>query len=301
MQIANKFSFALSRQDFPAMHLVMHFNGKSKKEYIKFIPVKKNNNVLDLSEKINRLIYLIFDHSNFLSYQTIPNNFIEKLTKDFNSKIINTSHVNKKLLLSYPKQSLVTNYRNLYIRIANFLNKDKTLIKSIPETFNRTLKSCAFCNKDTIKTQSLAITENFFILLNYAPFGGIHDNAHFMIVPKKHSEDWRSLNNKQLEEFYKISYALVNAIAECLKIPKHKTIGYLQNGLNTGQTVPHSHFHILHIHEEPQIFLETIKEQFYTPFPTKLSPDEITITIKKYRPIFLKYYKNDVSFNYQVS
>lgn len=288
IKIANVISIAMQQQKFSSMHLAWHIASENKHEYIRLIPVKDQNNNLDILAKTNRLIYLFFNHEKFLPIQDIPKNFIRILSSDFN-KYLDILNPNP---IPYPEHSSVTNYRVLYDKIANFLELPKTLLKNIPKTFNRHIKQCAFCNQRVLETQSVYESENFTVLINYAPYGTVPDNAHFMILPKSHYEDWRSLNDGEIHEFYHLSQSIINSISESLKINKHSIIGLLQNGLCAGQTVPHCHFHIFYIEENPEKFLLHIKEQYYNKHPFRLSNQEIQRVINKYQPIINKFYTN---------
>lgn len=102
---------------------------------------------------------------------------------------------------------------------------------------NQDRKTCAFCDQAVLKKQGMIHSQGIRVIYNRNAYS---KNAHFMIIPQAHQESLHCLDAHQLKNAIqwaqKISFVLDD---------KKNLVWFCQNGPRAGQTVPHSHIHVL--------------------------------------------------------
>lgn len=97
--------------------------------------------------------------------------------------------------------------------------------------------TCAFCKEDVLKKQGMVRNSDVTVLYNRSAYT---KNAHFLIIPTCHEESFHSVKPRQFEQMIawaqKVSFSLGNT---------NDVIWFCQNGPRAGQTVPHTHLHVL--------------------------------------------------------
>jgi len=99
--------------------------------------------------------------------------------------------------------------------------------------------ACRFCNEEVVKEQVLYHGKYLQVWSNRSPIV----KGHLMIIPKRHApriEDWNAHELTELNDvIVRVKYAFeqVYGTSDFLLV--------MQNGIKAGQTVYHSHFHIL--------------------------------------------------------
>ena len=101
------------------------------------------------------------------------------------------------------------------------------------------LFACPFCNQEVLDTQVFYTGETTLALINYRPTVP----GHVMIIPKRHVERFEQLTSEEIAD---IGDTIKKVDIAIKKI--HGNTGYIlfqKNGKESGQTVPHLHFHYL--------------------------------------------------------
>lgn len=99
--------------------------------------------------------------------------------------------------------------------------------------------SCVFCKGDIIKKQLIIDFGSILVLYNIRPFPGT--NAHFLLLPTRHIEDWFELNPAEQSALTIIKTGLMQSTETNYGISPKDIVTNIQNGVHAGQTVPHTH------------------------------------------------------------
>lgn len=97
---------------------------------------------------------------------------------------------------------------------------------------------CAFC-KEKIRNQLIFEGHLVEVLLNYKPLL----EGHSLIIPKRHVERFEDLSPEELVEIGEAIQIMHKVFIKAYGVNDYLLV--LQNGLNAGQTVSHTHFHML--------------------------------------------------------
>ena len=99
------------------------------------------------------------------------------------------------------------------------------------------MKDCIFCSlpESRIKKQ----TENYNVILDLYPIS----EGHTLIIPKKHIQFLRNLEENARRELFNLIIELQNEMIETYKC-KDFNIG-INEGILAGQTIQHLHIHII--------------------------------------------------------
>jgi len=101
-------------------------------------------------------------------------------------------------------------------------------------------KGCAFCRKPVIDSQKTYETELSYVFYNFKP---AIPGAHFLIVPKRHIASYTGLTKEEVKDMHDLSVRLTQVLQE--KFQRSDVKMYTQSGPPVGQTVPHSHMHLM--------------------------------------------------------
>lgn len=98
---------------------------------------------------------------------------------------------------------------------------------------------CPFCTEKILKEQSFYENELALALYNFKPL----KIGHTLIIPKRHEDRFENLSDEEVS-------AIGKAIKDVQKIFKRAYASddytlVMQNGKDAGQTVFHSHFHMV--------------------------------------------------------
>ncbi len=214
---------------------------------LKIIPVLENDTEVDINQKIINAIFCFFGmqalryfnlqgfrmkgwHSSFpLQSLRLPQQAkwinLSSLAHNVNNAIF--QHLSSQGALSAPPASL---------------QKLKKAIDALPREVTRDMSSCAFCQENIIRSQLVFDLGRFLLLVNSRPFSGT--KAHFLLVPR-HIEDWSDLNAEEKDNLILLLKSLVYAIQANCGVQSTEVISYVQNGVQAGQTVRHSHMHVM--------------------------------------------------------
>lgn len=132
-------------------------------------------------------------------------------------------------------------------------------------------ESDAFCNQKVIEKQLVYEGKEIYVLYDYAPLVLSNDKLHFLIVPKEHRSKFSDLSRTEYLESMQLSQKLIKFYKE-----KGYNTAYIfdKNGVESGQTVPHWHEHIVFTATKTQDFigkLTVLKNMFIgsSPLPQK--------------------------------
>lgn len=227
---------------------------------IEIIPNFGELSELNVIDKFKKHCYIFW---NQYSQQKLSLNIcnIDKLHAAFRNIIQNGSGK------IYPYKFFEQNIK--YTKI-NCLSR--VLAKKLPSLFaGRSLKipdnllinfsTCPFDNPNIVYSQLVLESKSFNILANT----GAYSRYHFLITPKiiannnsiqqyQHDcsvESWDFLVNEQIIEAYKLYLDLSMILSN---YSRDKVIAFLHNGTSAGQTVAHTHLHVLTIPNKKEYF-----------------------------------------------
>ena len=156
---------------------------------------------------------------------------------------------------------------------------------AVPQEKTLKIATCPFCDPSVISQQAVYTGKRMNVICNAWP---LHEEFHFLITPKeeRHIEDWQQLSKEELEEANRITAALFSTIRE-LSGPGEITT-WISNGIEAGQTIPHTHRHVLKIPTRTSYYRTLINRLSgitYAP----LSSNQVHQIRNKVRPKFLHF------------
>ena len=244
-------------------------------ESMQFLPVADSGRIVDFNEKVSRLYYLFWQDQDALQSLTPiqacqPNNMLLHFQRE-------TTWVNINLLNARTERML---FRNLE-ETACISTVESTHFNYISKSQNE-VNGCAFCRENVIRNQLLMDCGSLLVLTNYAPT--TESELRFLIISTKHIEDWSELDAVAQSYLPYIITALSRSI-QCNDKRQHdEIISYVQNGVQTGQTVPHSHMHLLTKPVRPAFFTSVLSEGLGIPSEI-LSKEKMQAIQNKFVPL----------------
>lgn len=128
---------------------------------------------------------------------------------------------------------------------------------------------CIFCDIASAESEAKVIFENE----NYKAFLDINpvNYGHTLVIPKNHYDNFLSIPQSELTGLIKITQFLAGIIKRSLNADGFNIIS--NNGISAGQTVFHTHFHIIPRFEKdfqmkPQV--KTYSENTIDEYATKI-------------------------------
>ncbi len=148
-----------------------------------------------------------------------------------------------------------TTYTNINTLAQILINQFPALFATekfvVPDSVCVVSPKCPFDDPKVVYKQLVLETKYFNLLANT----GAYSEYHFLITPKitinnndvtyKHDyriESWEFLTTEQRIEAYRLCVELSMILTCCYK---QKTISFIHNGASAGQTVAHTHLHVL--------------------------------------------------------
>jgi histidine triad (HIT) family protein len=98
---------------------------------------------------------------------------------------------------------------------------------------------CSFCSESVIHSQQVYEGKEVRALYNYSPAL----EGHLLIIPKRHVSRFEDLTDTEIVEMKQTIAKMQKAFEKVYQ--KSDYILVLQNGPNGGQSVPHTHFHMI--------------------------------------------------------
>lgn len=105
----------------------------------------------------------------------------------------------------------------------------------------KTLTRCAFCNPEIIKKQRVFEYENVTVLYNVRK--GPQVGSLFLILPKRHIEKVYGLHSEEIDNICFVRKALTDVLKE--SHPASEVVVFIQDDPSVGQSVLHSHEHVV--------------------------------------------------------
>ena len=112
----------------------------------------------------------------------------------------------------------------------------------LPEHRINHVASCNFCKQEVINRQCVYEGKKIRILYNYAPIVLGKDKLHFLMVPKEHREAFTDLTSEEYLETMALAKQLIDTFQ---KEGYHTAYTLNKTGKRAGQSVPHSHEHLI--------------------------------------------------------
>ena len=131
----------------------------------------------------------------------------------------------------------------------------------------------AFCDSEVVKRQLVEGGTDVNLLTSHAPL----TKRHFLLVPKRHVENFGELSKKEYVETMTIAKRILEKYGKQAHL-YHKT------GKDAGQTVPHWHLHVVIIDSSREGWIGKIRSVIKTAFPFlnfPLSHQKVTALVKE--------------------
>lgn len=141
----------------------------------------------------------------------------------------------------------------------------------------------AFCNPSIVTRQTVYSGERVTVLQDYAPNRGSVDHLHFLVIPKACKKEFAELSAGEFVEIQQVTQRLVGLFRE-----KGYPIAYLfsNNGINSGQSVPHFHQHIVFVKDEVEGLWDKWARFFAYLIPSKPLPrDRVDALTEKHKKL----------------
>lgn len=297
--LLRQLSIACENIGFSEMQTVFHFSENQLPNEFIVIPVTSSKGYVDMAAKLDRLALLLYDDSEYMDSQlsiTRLSHLREAFTKHEFSTLeypIAVTWINLKQLRKH-----IESYASKYGNRGGLPQFRPQLTTNNPEgEFEqsdnkiRKINGCAFCKEKVLRSQQLLDCGNFFVLVNFKPYGGLQKNAHFLILPTQHIEDWRLVNNDDAHKLIAIVQAIARSIQANCDVSHKDLVLFMQNGVNSGQTVPHAHMHLF-AKPEPRRFFENVLQQFNNHPQKELTEKQIQKVSRRFAPVFFQELKS---------
>lgn len=232
---------------------------------IEIIPVIGNALELNVLDKFKKHSY-IFWKKLFKRKVTIDPNTILSIYRAYQESVGCSVQQEKAPYKFFKEQITYVNINKLIFlltkRFPYLFNIEKL---NIPNSLVVKFSACPFDDPKIVYNQLVLETNHFNLLANIGPYG----KYHFLITPKisidnhyhhRHNyqvESWEFLDIHQKIEAYQLCLDLSEIIKHCTKL---NSIFFLHNGASAGQTVPHTHVHVLTIPDQHEYVAKIAKD-----------------------------------------
>lgn len=283
MRLTEQVNAMLSNMGRQAIHATYQLSEELLPSVIEIAPASPGRKLeVEMAEKFDRLAWLLYGDSTYIK----P--FLVKEEENQFFSNFNTSSPETRPSNQFPFEQDITwvNVETLYKHAYYYHTKQKELpesTESLPTNPKR-VDTCVFCKEDIIHKQLMLDCNSFLVLVNNSPFGGSSQNPHFMIVPSNHVEDWNNLSHEQTKISPKVMQCLARSMQSECNISQKDLVGMLQNGVQAGQTVPHTHLHFFSKPNKTDYF-QAIFDQLRG-YRFNLSPDTMQDITQRFGPIF---------------
>lgn len=138
-------------------------------------------------------------------------------------------------------------------------------------------RPCAFCEEQVLLTHKFYEDDLVMALCTHRPvFPG-----HCLVIPKRHVERFDNLTADEISQIGKVI-----KIVNLASIRAFETSSYLllqKNGLESGQSVPHVHFHYIPRQKDDSSSLKFIFKMFMANTGNPISAEEMKSATEKMR------------------
>ncbi len=244
---------------------------KNKQILLELIPPRPDaQDVLDLEDKISCNSYVVIPNEAHSRFMDISQEDLQQMAQEWRKNLQEEEsitpipkkeigvHIHKQKKMSYLVENLFHALKKRGISIEREIHSeplgDEIEIKH-PK------KPCLFCNAELLSTQSVFENAKTRVLYNLRPFV---KGAHFLVIPAKHRSRFIDLSSGDFCEMMEMAKAVISTM-EILH-GRNDAILYVQDGFVVGQTVFHSHIHVL-LPPDPirHLFFSLSYEDFPTP------------------------------------
>ena len=133
-----------------------------------------------------------------------------------------------------------------------------------------------FCNPAVIEKQQIYEGDFIRLIYNYAPIG--ENGLHFLIIPKEHRTNFRSLTEEEYMEATKITKLMINSFAGMKGYLYHKT------GKDGGQSVFHWHQHIVFTSSDESVAKALLTHHLS---PSILTNEQLQDRVNRFKSILI--------------
>lgn len=117
----------------------------------------------------------------------------------------------------------------------------KSTRRRIPDLeFTHRQQGCPFCTEKVIQSQMVIETDLSRVLYNFKP---ATLGAHFLMMPKRHLRTMECLREDEVRDLHALALKLSKALQK--KYGRSDIAMYTQDGPEVGQTVAHTHMHLM--------------------------------------------------------
>lgn len=141
--------------------------------------------------------------------------------------------------------------------------------------FIASLSACPFCNPAILEKQGVYIDDELSILYCLTPA----TLGNLLVVPKRHMERFEQLTEKEMAAVQKAIQKIASVLPQAYGISEYVIIQ--KNGIQAGQSVLHSHFHVI---PAPIPFVDLIDTAFH--YRPRISDEEMKRRVEELKPYF---------------
>lgn len=132
------------------------------------------------------------------------------------------------------------------------------------------MNDCDFCKKEEIENRLIIENDLAVAFPSIKPIGV----AHLLVVPKRHAETWDDMTKQEQESVFGLRKKLKKALLKTFDL---NGFNFAWNeGKDSGQSVPHFHFHIVpRAKDDKSMYGHEPREFLYRkPLAKDVSPEE---------------------------
>lgn len=147
------------------------------------------------------------------------------------------------------------------------LNVERTVTSETldePDILITPKRGCAFCIPKVIDYQKVFESELCYVFYNFKP---AVPGAHFLISPKRHLQFSHNLLAEEIRDMHELAQKLTKALE--IKYGRKDVKMYIQDGPSVGQTVPHSHMHLMLTPDPVKYMLFSLNYDQEIPIPAE--------------------------------
>lgn len=134
---------------------------------------------------------------------------------------------------------------------------------------------CAFCDPNVIHAQKFYEDEEIVALYTHKPVMP----GHCLIIPKRHSERFEMITDKENAAIGRGIKKVDQAVSKVFGTSSYLLLQ--KNGVESGQTVPHVHFHYMPRQEGDSSSLKFLINMYIANLKKPISPSEMEEVCEK--------------------
>ena len=134
---------------------------------------------------------------------------------------------------------------------------------------------CAFCDREVLERQTFYEDDLVLALYTHKPVLP----AHFLIMPKRHVEHFDSLSDEEILQIGRVTKKVNEASIKAFGTSSYFLLQ--KNGKESGQSVPHVHFHYIAKKEGDYSVFKILFKLYTDPLFSPIKSDAMQVVVEK--------------------